>query len=136
MESENGDGPSVKKVKTESPTPQPIPQLNTQHSAQTAKTTKGVDEIVDGSDLRKFLNKHFTEELISGLKILGLLGEQVEEEPRYEPNQLDLPASENGLVSFVDFVCVLDLENNVLCKRVVGPIIDGFGASHNVVESR
>ncbi|KAG7887837.1 hypothetical protein KL925_004044 [Ogataea polymorpha] len=68
MESENGDGPSVKKVKTESPTPQPIPQLNTQHSAQTAKTTKGVDEIVDGSDLRKFLNKHFTEELISGLK--------------------------------------------------------------------
>ncbi|KAH3670484.1 hypothetical protein OGAPHI_000999 [Ogataea philodendri] len=68
MDSENGDGPTPKKLKTESPTPQPIPQLNTQQTASIAKTNRAVHEIVDGSDFRKFLNKHFTEELISGLK--------------------------------------------------------------------
>ncbi|VEU22619.1 DEKNAAC103628 [Brettanomyces naardenensis] len=66
--SETIPAPPFKKFKTDSPTPQPIPQLKQENTKRhEVKINKPVEEIIDGSDLRKFLNKNLTPFLIRGL---------------------------------------------------------------------
>lgn len=59
--------PPAKRSKSSSSTPKP----QVKKEQQPAKTTKPVFEIIDGSDLRKFLNKNLTPYLVKGLNELS-----------------------------------------------------------------
>ncbi len=60
----------TKKIKT---TPEPIPQLKKEEEEKKNETVikKPIEEIIDGSELRKFLNKNITPFLIKALNDLS-----------------------------------------------------------------
>lgn len=76
---ESEESPAIKRSKSVSskpslsPTPTPIPQTTTDPSLKTTtsdllkQSGRTPDEIIDGCDLRKFLNKTLTPYLLSGL---------------------------------------------------------------------
>lgn len=62
--------PVTKKVKT---TPEPVPQLKKEEEKKSEIVIKKpIEEIIDGSDLRKFLNKNITPFLIKALDELSV----------------------------------------------------------------
>ncbi|QPG73743.1 hypothetical protein FOA43_001056 [Brettanomyces nanus] len=95
--------PAQKKLKTESPTPQPIPQLKLEPStAHDVKINRPVEEIIDGSELRRFLNKNLTRFLIRGLNQLA---------ETWENGQLDDLSTKAVLLEFSDILRKYAQEN-------------------------
>lgn len=105
---ESVEGPAMKKVKSASgsATPVPIPQtilsdqpekIETQENI-VKKSTKTIEEIIDGSDVRRFLNRTITGYMVNGLK------ELVE---KYEKGGFKVPSDKESKARVVDDFCAI-----------------------------
>lgn len=105
---ESVEGPAMKKVKSASgsATPVPIPQtilsdqpekIETQENI-VKKSTKTIEEIIDGSDVRRFLNRTLTGYMVNGLK------ELVE---KYEKGGFKVPSDKESKARVVDDFCAI-----------------------------
>lgn len=109
------EGPPLKKAKSVSgsSTPVPIPQTiasvplpvkqETQESI-VSKSEKSIEDIIDGSDVRKFLNKTLTEYMVKGLQELII---------KWENDDLKINGSKFDKKIVVDEFCNIlkDLSN-------------------------
>lgn len=101
------EGPALKKAKSASgsATPVPIPQTVASQPSPVKQETqeslvrrsgKSVEEIIDGSDVRRFLNKTLTETMVVGLRELVA---------KWDDGQLPLTGGEGDRRVVVDELC-------------------------------
>lgn len=88
--------PPLKKQKTSiSPTPQPIPQVDVKQSKKPTTINKPIEEIIDGSELRKFLNRNLTPYLVKGLNEMSV---------RWEENKFEGKDTKEVLETFSEII--------------------------------